>query len=461
MDEHFTDDDLRALRAADPAAGIEAPEALRDRVAGMPGEEPVSAPVPLRRRRRWLLPVAAAGAVVAAIGVGYVWGTGGMDLGPAPAPLAVETGTPDDPAAPIGLGGGSGTQDAPVAGSIPGAVDLPGDGAAAPFSTSTSIAYGWGLPTRQRFILPTFEEMSGQASVYAVDARAQYSAEDAARVAATLGLTGDVRDFEEGGGGGWIVGDPSDSHFILTHWAGALAQFNKTGVEQPMTACHFAVSTRYPTLDGASHEVVDAFYAEVEHCLADTPMPTEEQAHEALRSFLAATGMDIESTHVTMTPDTEHRVLSATAAWVVQNNTTEIMTSVRVSAAGLLYGSGPTGEVVSLGEYTIVSPAEAAARLNDPAFSPRLVSSPETDVDYPEYTTPTAPPELPGAGSTVPWHIAEHEIVSARLGLALLHGPNGEQYLAPAYEFTASDETVWSVIALAEEGLDTTTSPGP
>ena len=59
----------------------------------------------------------------------------------------------------------------------------------------------------------------------------------------------------------------------------------------------------------------------------------------------------------------------------------------------------------------------------------------------------------------MPWSIVEHDIVSARLGLALLTGENGQQYLAPAYEFTATDETVWSVLALDEDELDTTAAP--
>src|SRR5688572_26694606 len=104
MDEHSADDDLRALRAADPAAGVEAPQTLRDRVASMTD----AVPVPIRRRRRWLVPVAAAGALVATIGGGYVWGAGALDLSPALVPLAVATGTPDDPAAPIGLDGATG-----------------------------------------------------------------------------------------------------------------------------------------------------------------------------------------------------------------------------------------------------------------------------------------------------------------------------------------------------------------
>ena len=37
---------------------------------------------------------------------------------------------------------------------------------------------------------------------------------------------------------------------------------------------------------------------------------------------------------------------------------------------------------------------------------------------------------------------------------------DGQQYLVPAYEFTMSDETVWSVLALAEESLMTAPAHG-
>jgi hypothetical protein len=454
MDEHSADDDLRALRDADPAAGVEASQSLRDRIAGIPGEAPAATPVPLRPRRRWFLPVAAAGAVVAAIGGGYIWGAGGPSLRPDPIPLAVETGTPDRLAAPIGaLDDFDGSAD-------PGQ-SLPGSGGDLGPSTDTAASlvggYPWGLPAnRQRFIVPVFDAAPAQAEVYAIDGRARYSAEEAARMAAELGVEGDVREFVEGGGG-WIVGDTAGAHFILTHWSGATATFNG-GTVAPWTACELAVSPQYPALESAAPEVVDAFQAALNQCLAATPMPTDEQAREALRSFLAATGVTVQPDEITLEPNTEQRVISASAAWVVGNNATAIVTGVQVSAAGLLSGTGPTGEIVTLGAYPIVGAAEAAARLNDPAFSPSRVSLPESDGENPLHTQPTAPPEAPDVGSPVPWAITEREIVSARLGLALLHGADGQQFLAPAYEFTAADDTVWSVIALAEDGLDTTAS---
>jgi len=459
MDEHFTDDDLRALRAADPAAGVEAPQALRDRVDGMPVE---AAPVPLRTRRRWLVPAAAAVAVVAAIGGGFVWGAGGIDLdaGPTAVPLAVETGTPGDPAAPIGLGGGAGGGNG--TGSGGGSTVDPQAGIApqadSAFATADRAGYGWGGPFhRQRFVAPPFETTPGQASVYGVDGHVQFSAEDAARMAAALGITGDARtpDYEAGG---WILGDVAGPNFSLTAWGGADAHYN-SGVGDPWTVCHNAISPHY-SLDHATQAVWEVYHATLEQCVKDTPMPTEEQAREALSLFLAATGVDEEATQITVWPDTESRTIGVTAARIVENNATGVVSSVSVSADGMLYGYGQTGEIVSLGEYPIVSAAEGASRLNDPAYSPTLVSWPETNIEYPEYTPPTAPPAVPDAGSAVPWSIAEREIVSARLGLALIYGSSGEQYLVPAYEFTAADETVWSVIALAEDELDTTTTPG-
>lgn len=456
MNEHTPDDDLQALRAADPAAGVEVPSSLRARIAALPdGSASESGPVPLRRPRRWLLPVAAAGAVIAAIGGGYVWGTGGVDLTPPAAPMAVATGTPDDPGAPIGLGGGAPGAAQGARGDLATPMSAVGS---AEFGASTTWGYGWGpYSSRQRFSVPEFETTPGEAEVFALDGAAHYSSQEAARVAAELGIPGDVQDFTAAGQPGWIVGDMSGPYLLLMPTGGADLDF-RTAVTDPTAACHVAVSPGYPPISGAAPRVVDAFYAEVNQCLADTPLPTDAQARDALRSYLAVVGLDEADVQITVTPYDEQRVAHVTATRLVGSDATEVTISVTASAEGLLFGQGPTADIVSLGTYDIVSPAEAAARLNDPAFSPRLVSQPDHEGDYPDYTAPTAPPAVPEAGAPVPWPVAEREIVSARRGLALVHGADDVRYLAPAYEFTADDGTVWSVTALAEAELDTTST---
>lgn len=453
MNEHTPDDDIQALRAADPAAGVEAPTSLRARIATLSdGSASESGPVELRRPRRWLLPVAAAGAVIAAIGGGYVWGTGGVDLTPPAAPMAVATGTPDDPGAPIGLGGGA--PGAAGEGGVSGASVATG----AEFSMSTTWGPGWGISSsRQRFSVPDFDTAPGEAEVFALDGAAHYSEQEAARVAAELGIPGDVQDFTAAGQPGWIVGDMSGPYLLLMPTGGADLSF-RTAVTDPTAACHVAVSPGYPPISSAAPRVVDSFYVEVNQCLADTPLPTDAQARDALRSYLSVVGLDEADVQITVTLFDEQRVAYVTATRLVGSDATEVTISVTVSAEGLLFGGGPTADIVSLGTYDIVSPAEAAARLNDPAFSPRLVSQPDYEGDDSEYTAPTAPPAVPEAGSPVPWPIAEREIVSARRGLALVYGADDVRYLVPAYEFTADDDTVWSVTALAEDDLDTTST---
>lgn len=61
----------------------------------------------------------------------------------------------------------------------------------------------------------------------------------------------------------------------------------------------------------------------------------------------------------------------------------------------------------------------------------------------------------------MPWSIDDRELVSARLGLAQLIDANGVTFLAPAYEFTDTEGYVWSVTALTESELDTTSSNVP
>lgn len=441
MHDPFDDDNLRAVRAADPAADAAAPEALRVRIAGIPSADSAA---PARRGRRWLVPVAAAGAVLAAIGGGYIWGTGGIHIGPAPVLLAVETGTPDDPAAPIELGDSTGNGAGLNSADFQVGVEA---------NSVVDFGFGWwGYPNRHRFTVPALDDAPSQAKVFAVDAGAQYSAEDAVRMATALGVTGDAHT--GGIGEGWVVGEYTGAYFALSVWG--TADFG-SGAQQPVVLCEEAATALYGN-EKLNDDGTWAFGQEMIRCMADTPLPDDEMVNESVSLFLAAIGVDEDAVEITATPDESGRTVEVTAAKIVENNVTDLVAHVSVSAQGILYANSPFGDVVSLGDYPIVSPAGAAARLNDPAFSPRLVSAPDQIADPGEYAPPTAPAQVPDAGGPVPWQIAEHEIIAARLGLAVLNGENGEQYLAPTYEFTAADDTVWSVIALTEADLDTMTT---
>lgn len=457
MDEREPDDDLRDLRATDPAADIDAPQALHERIAQLPRADVV--PLARRRQPRWLVPAAAAVAVIAVIGAGYAW-TSGSSPGGTSTPLAVVTGTPDEPAPPIGIAGDAASSE--IADASGKAFQFGGAEAGAQSADTAFGGWGFGWSNRHRFTAPGFEAVATHANVYALDGRTRYSAEDAAAMAAALGVVGEPHQPEYDGVTDvsmWRVGDDTGPTFSLSVWGGAGAGYS-SGIPDPWTACDAEMRTRYD-LDGAVPDATwEAYSAAMTQCVADTPLPTEEQARQALSLFLATTGVDEAATEITLTTDEQGRTIDAAAARVVENNATEIVSRVWVSAKGTLFGHGATGDLVSRGEYPIVSADEAAARLNDPAYAPRLVSWPDEEQTPPEYTSPSAPPEVPTAGSDVPWPVAEHDIESARLGLALIFSGDDQQYLVPAYEFTASDGTVWSVLALAADALDTTAPSG-
>jgi hypothetical protein len=144
--------------------------------------------------------------------------------------------------------------------------------------------------------------------------------------------------------------------------------------------------------------------------------------------------------------------------------------SFSIVATGLqsLYGSlAPT---VALGDYDVVSPTDAVARLTDPRFGPSYggmmpMAARGDDLaqgDDAQSSAEIAPgpsdeptvPATPDAGSPLAWPVQHVTIVSARLGLASTTLPTGAAVLVPTYELSDADGAVWTVIAVADDDLD-------
>ena len=265
-------------------------------------------------------------------------------------------------------------------------------------------------------------------------------------LAAALGVTGALEQQD----GMWFVGprDQSAPYFGVFLYSGL--DFTYANPANSPWICPPADPAVEPggTPEGGT---------EIEGCVSATPPPSEEAAIESVRDFLVTLGRDPVEFEFTsfVYEGASHREVQA---WVLADGQrTEYSITVSVAGSGIASAYGPLAELVSLGEYSVVSEQEAFERLTDSRFGAHQTSWPADDPASTEvitWTPPTAPPTTPGEGTAVAWPVTDVEITGARLILQGQYQDDGTVRIVPAYEFTASDGGTWSVIAVADEGLD-------
>jgi len=453
------------LRAVDPAAGATSDlTALRAAVAARAEEPAGAAAIPdelaVRRRARfgWPARVAAAAAAV------LVVGSGGYALGAGRTPTADVQG-----AAPVislnGDGGEAALGDASGAGpALGGAESLVGQQDAA----RSSSPYGgwWG---RTVFTESGLSGAAGRAQSWALDPSSTFSEATAAAAAQALGMSGSptLRD------GSWQVGSTDGSGPSLglsPDGQGTLSYYDPSVDPWGCLPADTATSSS----DGSDPSIEPREQECSERDLG--PAPGTDAAKARLSEVLAALGVDV-STYELVAEDYGDEQWSYVSAFqVIDGQRTGVTWSASLTGAGLssLYGS--TAEVVSLGEYDVVSPAEAVARLGDPRFGasggyPYIAEGtagiaedggtavmPAPDApDGPDPAEPTLP-TVPGAGTSFSWPVQEIQITGARLGVAMNWQADGAVVLVPTYELTGADGSTWTVIAVADDALDFATA---
>ncbi|MFK4788282.1 hypothetical protein [Microbacterium sp. ZW T5_56] len=421
-DTNPEDEAMARLRAADPAAGVEPVSGFVERVVADTSAE---SPTPVadlsaereRRRPRWLAVAAVAASLL------VVGGAGGYGI----AALGADRGGTTAAAPPISLSEGSNAADGSgVADSAGGPTEQGATVDPATGSTSDSVMPGWG---RNHFTSSDLSTQATSAAGYAFDPAAASNVDTIRGLAQALGVEGEPQLID----GAWSVG-PQDgtSTSLWVSLDGTLSFWYSNPAGSPW-AC--------PS-DGAE-------------CTPVGDIPSEEAAIDALRSIMAAAGQDVNGFEYDSV--TWEGATSRTAqAWrLVDGQRADAAWSLELSASGISSVSGGLAPLVSLGDYPVVSAAEAFERLSDPRFGTQPVgpfyvtNASETET----WTPPTAPPTTPVAGSSIVWPVTDVHIVDARLGLATQMQPDGSTVLVPAYEFTDSDGGGWSVIAVADEAL--------
>lgn len=476
---------LDRLRAADPAAG-QAPDltvlralvdaarhapdghatedqatedqAIGDQATGdqRPDDEPHAAGDELaaaRRRRgrgdrvRWL-PVAAASVV--AVTVGFSLGNadwpggngsdstavGAYDQGAEDSEESLESDSSDgdDSSVPM-MGDEDSEMDRSSAGPLwPGSDDSLEGSADAADELTVAVDRGGA-----EYVDGGLSTQGGSQRVWGFDAAAVDAAEVARRAAEALGVEGDLHEEH----GAWWVGSADGSTDGPTVYVGT------TGTAELWYV--------HPYAHRVSHGyAADRARATDELDLDVDDSPSLDGPAGQLRDLIAAVGLDAgQFDFATASPESETTWVWATPSQA-QGDTAPAWSAVVVGDL-MITASGPAAPLVDLGEYGLISPAEAVERLRDTRFdSYRLVdvgllSTSQESLPEPEPASP-----LPSPGSDLRWPVAQVRLVAAELVHEIYHAAEGQALLVPRYQLTDARGGVWSVLALAETGLQLT-----
>lgn len=130
-----------------------------------------------------------------------------------------------------------------------------------------------------------------------------------------------------------------------------------------------------------------------------------------------------------------------------------------VTSEGVSYANVAMVNYVELGDYEVISPAEAVERLSDSRFQHIGAWIPDADYSYPEYTEEWIEPDrvpVPAAGEPLPFPLTESPVTNATLETGVISLWDGTEYLVPVYALSDGQGNYWEVLGLTEESLDFT-----
>ena len=453
--EGAPDDTLvERLRAADPAARAH-PDVATLRVAV---DERIAAgrtdQLAAARARRWTSwPARVAGVAAAALLVG---GGGGYAVG-----LASDGGTTAPAEQPVALSGPAAAQG--MAGAESAGSSMTADASSRSMAPSGGYGGGYGGGYWGGHTVFTSTGLStdgGTAAAWGFDPAAAFSLDRVVALAGALGITAEpVRQ-----DGYWQVGPNDGTGPSLTVSPDGVASFS---FYDPTKDPYYCPSPAPEQVDPAASDPALSDPATsglapqecVERDLG--PAPQGDDAVNRTAELMRGVGADPAAYELVAENWGDTVWTYVTAYQVVDGKRSGMQWSAAFTGEGVSSFSGMLAPVVALGEYDVISPADAVARLTDPRFGagfggPILYAEGDeatmggSEGAMPE---PTVPPS-PAPGAAISWPVNEVTIVSARLGLAAQYLATGATVLVPSYELTDSDGGVWGVVAVADAELD-------
>jgi len=318
-------------------------------------------------------------------------------------------------------------------------------------STAGDAMPSWYDSGRATFHADGMSTDGGSAEAYAFDATDVATRAGAARLADALGVAGKPR-WEYGA---WAAGPRDGDGPTIWLSVDGSATFSYNDPDADPWRCEDVART---TEDGGAAADDDG-----DGCADRHAEPVGDRAaRRALTDIMTRLGVDPSGFEIEVAEQTDDEPGRwVTAFQVVGGSRTGAQWSATVGPDGVAWLDGFLAATTDLGEYPVISAAEAVDRLGDPRFAGSawpVVYSEEAEYAEPdEPAEPTAPPAPPAAGDKVDWPVSDVEITDARLGLALQTQTDGAVALVPAYELSDADGNAWSVLAVADAATDYST----
>ncbi len=217
-------------------------------------------------------------------------------------------------------------------------------------------------------------------------------------------------------------------------------------------------------------EFTDAFgpdvsYPDVSRCKdVSGPAPSDEQAIDQARDFLATTGLDL-SRYDLAVPDYQDDTSNQVMVEGVPEDGSmggQLSVQVTVGPSGVTNAYGMVGEMKPLGDYALVSATEAVERYGQREFGMEYGITLEEDmVEASTGAMTTMPTELEmpdpipvEPGMRIPLLLKEKVVTGAELTRGTIWANTGGPLEVPAWKLTTEDGMHYAVLALADEAID-------
>ncbi|MDO8391225.1 MAG: hypothetical protein Q7V57_12120 [Actinomycetota bacterium] len=338
----------------------------------------------------------------------------------------------------------------------------------------------------------TLPELAGSANAWRLSAGQSVDKDQVARMAAVLGVEGDVRELPADQGGGWMVGNADYSGANLTVSADGMLSwwFNPDPSVYGEVRSDCSVSSVEPDTSVGSGSTTDTVLVDpaietpaCEEVVPEAPanVPDAAAAESKARALMADLGYD--ATDYEFETYADEWSASVTAYLMIEGLRSPLSVSIGFGGEGAVtWMSGSLATPEPAGEYPLVGTEAGLARLSDGAWMgyyggpmvkeastsvepaadmPADQTAVETTVEDP-FVNDTVPAEAPvcdPAADCVPDTYLPPEPITVhvddvQLSLTMVWDVDGTVWLLPAYSFLSTDGGMYTVVAVDDQFVE-------